>query len=457
MPSDRVMAETRTQRQRTAPENGQRVRMARAIDAAWPDLLSNLQVAYTDLVKTRFDLERRADELQAAHDLVQQVITSMSEALFLLDTAGRIIRTNPAGLALLGIPEEACINRPLSDFFPNPEVPTSSRKILAQWPEGVITNLETELPTAAKGLVPASLSATVMRDRSGKITGVLLVIRDITERKRAEIALRQANNELEQRVQQRTAELSRTNAALAQEVAEREHAEKLLQQSHLQLRLLSARVQEAREDERTAISREIHDELGGNLTAIKMEVIGVMRGLQSRHRAWKERLAAAVQLIDATVQAVRRIATELRPGILDDFGLPAAIEWQLQQFSRQTGIQTHLDTQLSEFIMERKRTTAIFRIFQETLTNIARHAQASKVSVALFRDGGHLLLQVRDNGRGIRAQDLTGTKSLGLVGMRERVHLLQGELTIAGKPGEGTIVEARIPVGGLDEVRPDVL
>jgi len=150
--------------------------------------------------------------------------------------------------------------------------------------------------------------------------------------------------------------------------------------------------------------------------------------------------------IDATIQTVRRIATELRPGILDDLGLVAAIEWQAQEFQKRTGIECVVSSDLKDTILDQDLNTAFFRIFQETLTNIIRHAQATRVEVHLQQEESTLILEVKDNGRGISEAELNDTRSIGVLGMRERAALLQGELQISGAPGQGTNVTVRIPL-----------
>jgi signal transduction histidine kinase len=150
-------------------------------------------------------------------------------------------------------------------------------------------------------------------------------------------------------------------------------------------------------------------------------------------------------MVDQTILSVRRIATELRPGILDDLGLVAAVEWAAEEFEARTGTRCRLDLPDGDIVIDPERTTAIFRIFQETLTNVTRHAEATQVEGRLGREDGNIVLEVRDNGRGIGPEQLSAGRSIGILGMRERALLLGGELTISGNPGEGTIVRLRIP------------
>jgi signal transduction histidine kinase len=150
--------------------------------------------------------------------------------------------------------------------------------------------------------------------------------------------------------------------------------------------------------------------------------------------------------VDEIISTVRKIATELRPGVLDDLGLEAAIDWQLQDFQKRTAIRCDFVSQAKDLRLSPDRATAVFRIFQETLTNIVRHANATRVRIRLEADRVRLLLEVRDNGRGLAARDLSGPQSLGVLGMRERALMLDGEIQIGGRRGKGTTVTLRIPV-----------
>jgi len=257
----------------------------------------------------------------------------------------------------------------------------------------------------------------------------------------------QLNAELEQRINERTAQLRASNAQLKNEVAERQQAQRRLEESQTQLRQLSAHLQAAREEERTRIAREIHDELGQALTALKMDLSGLQRSLDRQTPVIQEKLMSMSQVIDTTVQSVRRIATELRPGMLDDLGLAAAIEWQLSEFQSRTGIECKLTSNLEESALGAEARTALFRIFQETLTNVARHANATSVLAKLEEGPDYVTLQVQDNGRGITESDITRSRSFGLLGIRERVHLLNGELSIHGVPGQGTTIIVRLSLG----------
>jgi PAS domain S-box-containing protein len=232
----------------------------------------------------------------------------------------------------------------------------------------------------------------------------------------------------------------------AQDVTERVLAEERLRGSNEKLRALSARLQSVREEESRRISREIHDELGGALTGLKMDVAWVERRLAaSETEAARQKLGSMSELIDETIQKVRNISTELRPSILDDLGLAAAIEWQAREFQRRTEVECRITRLEEEVTMSPEKSTAVFRIFQEVLTNVARHAAATLVEVSLEQSGGDVVLKVRDNGRGVRESDITAGGSLGLLGMRERAGVFGGVVRVEGEEGKGTSVTVSIP------------
>jgi PAS domain S-box-containing protein len=232
---------------------------------------------------------------------------------------------------------------------------------------------------------------------------------------------------------------------IAFDVTERKRVEGKLRDLVGQLHALADRLQTVREEERAKLAREIHDELGQALTAIKMDLGSIFRELGDNAKPLAGAPESILKLVDQTIRTVGRIASQLRPGILNNLGLPAAIEWATAEFQTRTGIKCHLEMQEGAIVLDRERTTDIFRIFQETLTNVARHSGATELQVRLYRQNANTILEVRDNGVGIQPQHLIGTASLGIMGMRERALVLGGQLEIAGRPGEGTIVSVSIP------------
>jgi signal transduction histidine kinase len=264
--------------------------------------------------------------------------------------------------------------------------------------------------------------------------------------------IKRLNEELEQRVIERTNDLRVANEELRKEIAERKQAEAELRITSEHLRALSARLQAAREAEGTRIAREIHDELGSVLTGLKwdLEEIGRMLSTQpgqSQLAVMLEKVRALIKLIDLSVSTLRRIASELRPSILDDLGLVAAIEWQAQQFQGRTGIVCVCDCVLDKVELTEEQSTAVFRILQEALTNVLRHAQASKVDIKTDKENGYFVLSVSDHGKGMTESEKSGQQSLGILGMRERAHLVGGEVSITSVQGQGTVVTVRVPIG----------
>ncbi len=233
------------------------------------------------------------------------------------------------------------------------------------------------------------------------------------------------------------------------DITEQRRAEEELANSREQLRNLSIYLQSVREKESTRIAREIHDELGQSLTAIQMDLSWLDTRLP-QDASLKEKVQRMRHLVDTTIGSVHRISTELRPILLDDLGLTAAIEWQVQEFQKRTGVQCDARLDCKESSVDKDLATALFRIFQETLTNIARHAGASRVKVRLVEKGDELRLDVSDNGKGITPEQAGDPKSFGIVGIRERVNLWGGSVSINGKPGKGTTIRVRIPIHGRE-------
>jgi PAS domain S-box-containing protein len=239
---------------------------------------------------------------------------------------------------------------------------------------------------------------------------------------------------------------------VAEDITDRKEADDRLRASSEQLGALSASLQSARETEATRIAHQIHDELGGLLTGFRWELEALEKMIQQagdarQRKVMREKLATMVGLTDTTINVVRRIASELRPSILDDLGLLEAIEWQTQQFQARAGIQCVYDCSLQSIPLSDQQSTAVFRILQEALTNILRHAQATRVVVAMKEEDGMFILTVTDNGRGITPAEKLSRNSLGLLGIEERARLIGGSVDIVGLKGTGTTLNVRLPWG----------
>jgi len=241
-------------------------------------------------------------------------------------------------------------------------------------------------------------------------------------------------------------ELHRKNATLSSEIAERKLAEERLRESEVKLRALAARLISIREEERARIAREIHDELGQTLTSLKMDPTWLVKQGDQSEQPLLARADAMCRLIDSSVQVVRRISTGMRPEILDDMGLVAAIGWQTKEFQKRLGIRCRAELPTQPIQLGNELSTAVFRIFQEILTNIARHARATSVFVQLRISEERLSLKVTDDGVGMAESVMHARESLGLLGMQERAQLFGGQVSFQTSPGRGTTVSLSIPL-----------
>lgn len=259
-----------------------------------------------------------------------------------------------------------------------------------------------------------------------------------TENARLIAEMQQLNAGLEARVVKRTEQLLVSNTRLVA--------------SQSELRRLSEELMRITEQERTRISREIHDQLGQLLTAVKMELRAIDRALARDPQVASEHIRETSGLVDETIRTVRRISADLRPGILDDFGLAAAIEWQTEQFKKRTGMELALEAEIVEESLSKDMATAAFRILQEALTNVARHSEATSVNVAVRTTDAELLLTIGDNGKGLHPDP--NHRSFGVVGMRERARQFGGSVTISDNPGGGALVHLRMPLHQYDVTPP---
>jgi len=268
--------------------------------------------------------------------------------------------------------------------------------------------------------------------------------REVYDRKLSEEEVTRLNAELEGRVAERTAELLHANERLESVIEAQHQAELELQRSRSELRSLTQHLEEVREN--TTIAREIHDELGQLLTALKIDLSWLGKKLPEDQRLLLKKTMEISGLIDDTIGTVQRISAELRPGILDDLGLIAAMEWQAQEFQTKTGVACEVQGSFTASVLERSHATVLFRIFQETLTNIYRHSAATHARVTLRQRGQALVMTVADNGCGVSKEKVLDPKSLGFIGMRERARYLGGKVAIRRIPEGGTRVQVVIPL-----------
>jgi PAS domain S-box-containing protein len=394
------------------------------------------------------DQRRSEHALRESEERFRLLIQGVQEyGIFQLDPLGNVVSWNAGAARLMGYYAEEIIGKHFSVFYPKED-------ILSGKPEHGLAEAVRRGQVEDEGWrvrkdgsrfwVNALLTA--LRDPQGNLRGFAKLTRDMTERREREEALTRAKELLELRVEQRAAVLTRVNEELRVEISERKRTEEQFKETLDQLRALAARLQSVREEERAAIAREIHDELGQACTAIKMDLALIGHKITKRQTHLQTKIESSMRLVDDMIVTLRRIASALRPRALDDLGLAAALEWQAQEFENRTGIDCHVTLPGEPLNLDSERSTAIFRIFQESLTNVARHAQATSVDARLEIDGDQLVFYVHDNGKGFDPQEAKARKSLGLVGMQERALLLNGEIKIEGIRGSGTTMILRIPL-----------
>jgi two-component system, NarL family, sensor histidine kinase UhpB len=240
---------------------------------------------------------------------------------------------------------------------------------------------------------------------------------------------------------------------MLRDITQRKQNEQELEASRQQLRELAVSVQKAREEEKTRIARELHDDLGQQLTALKMDLSWLAHRVPDENTL-VEKIQSMQALTNTSVTSLRRIASDLRPTMLDDLGLAPAIEWLAQDFSQRSGVNVHLDITDHALRLSKDAETAIYRIVQESLTNVTRHAKASKVFITMSQTENGFSLTVRDDGIGLPPGAARKEKSFGLLGMKERVHVLGGTIYIASQPDGGTTIEVMLPASVIQEEAP---
>jgi len=376
-------------------------------------LIHNLQVHQIELEMQNEELRRVHLELESTRDRYAELYNFAPVGYFTLDANGVIVEANLTGASLLNIARSFLIGAPLSCFvYPEDRTRYAGYRVqLGQSREP--QTVEIRLVRSDEFPFYARLEGLAMYDGDGKFMQSRVAVSDVSDRVQSAEAMRES--------------------------------ERLIRSTE-QLRELSARLQSIREEERTHIARAIHDELGQTLTGLKMDVAWLQKHLDQSPPILMAKTQDMSQLIDTTIQTVRRISTELRPGLLDDLGLAATIEWQLQEFQARTGIEGKLISAPEETTLDANGATTVFRIFQEILTNVVRHAQATRVEVTLEETATHLILRVQDNGRGMTEGEIHSPKSIGLLGMQERARLRAGEIQFYGNPDHGTIVIVRLPL-----------
>ena len=365
------------------------------------------------------ELEQAQQRLGESRAMLEAALSSMTDSVIITDTEGNFVEFNDAYATLYRFGSKAKCIRSFSEFRELFEVFTAGGEPLAKEMFPTLRALRGETGSNVEYSYRrkdtgetwiGSLSFSPVRAEDGNITGAVITARDVTERKQIEEALRQS--------------------------------EKMAMQRE-QFQALAERLRRAREEERTKVSRDLHDQIGQILTAIKLDLTWITRRLPKANGEFHDRLKGTIGLINDGVRSVRRICTGLRPGILDDLGLAAAIEWQANEFASRSGIRCDVTLPMADVALDGDQATEFFRIFQECLTNVMRHAEATSVRATLGEESGDLVLVVADDGKGFCESGVSN--SLGFLGMKERAQVCGGSLQIASLPGDGTTVTLRVP------------
>ena len=425
---------------------------------AVPEILEDLHTALEELHVAEEEQYQQNEALVAARlsaeverQRYQELFDFAPDGYLVTDSNGIIQEANRAAAALLGVPQPQLLDKALTDFIAEEERPTFSAFLPRLLQLECMQDWEIRLQPWAGATFPTELTVAAIHTIQG-VVGLRWMLRDISLRKQAEEALKQAHRTLEHRVEERTAELQHMNARLQAEVGERQRAavkaqqaEHALRSSREQLRHLATHLQNAQEQERAYIARELHDDLAQALTSMRLDVSWLAGRALTAPVEWRARLDTIATTIDALHQTIRRIGTELRPNVLDALGLTAAIEWQLQEIQQRTELTYTLQKPAQELTLEQACATSVFRIFQEAVTNIVRHAEANHIYVRLEQHPNAALLEVVDNGKGISRRQITDRNSLGILGMRERARLWGGYVTINSTLDVGTTVTIWMP------------
>lgn len=335
-----------------------------------------------------------------------QLIDQSHDAIFSMDFNGAVLSWNGGAERLFGYSREEVFGKPVLSICQGGGCDALRAEALHALHAKGADRLETSLRRKSGEQFDAHLSLSLLKDFEGAGIGVVGYVIDITERKQAEHELIKSRRQLQE---------------------------------------LSIFLQTVREDERKRIARELHDELGQTMTALRFDLNWISRHLNAQDNLASDKISSMNTMVNQTVDSIRRIAEDLRPGMLDDLGLAAAIENHVAKFTERTGITCDLTMNQADFDLDDQVATALFRIVQESLTNVVRHSGASQVSIRLHELEDQMLLIVQDNGHGFQFGQDVNKKTYGLMGMRERVKMLDGTLDIFTEPGSGVRIEAGVP------------
>ena len=367
------------------------------------------QMLVAAFIREITERKRAEEQLSGERNLLRSLIDNLPDYIYVKDRQSRYIISNKAFVDLVGaVGEGDTVGKKVTDLF-NREIwainESEDKRVLDRGDQ-VIDRDEPIVTRSGENLWLLTTKIP-LKDKEGRVIGILGISKDITERKRAE---------------------------------------KALQKSYEDIRELASHLENIREEERISIAREIHDELGQQLTVLKMDISWLNKKLIDADENVRTKITDLLQLLETTVKTVRKISSELRPSMLDDLGLVAALEWQSQEFEKRSGVKSNFLAIVPEMEIDKKVSTQIFRIYQESLTNVARHSQATEVMATLKFEKGNLILTIIDNGQGFVITGIENKKTLGILGMKERAAMMGGEYNIESTPGRGTTIIVQVPV-----------
>jgi PAS domain S-box-containing protein len=379
------------------------------------ETLEDLSATLEELHVAAEELRHQNEELAAARQMVeterqryQELFEFAPDGYLVTDPGGVIQEANRAAATPLGVPREFLVGKPLSVFVAE-EDHAALYERLTRFREATEApqDWQLSLRSRAGAPFPASVAVGMVRDATGRLTGLRWLIRDISERKRAEVELRSARD---------------------------------------QLRALAVHRETAREEERTLIAQESREELAQVLAIIKMDLARVADTMREDQPALRARTKEMLGLLDTAMKSALQIASDSRPSLLDDLGIVPAIAWQAQVFQARSGIRCEFTSRLADLALDREQRTLVFRLFQEALTKVARHTKATRVTITLQVEADCFVLAVEGDGKVIAEHEIAKRESLGLLSIRERASALGGNVAIAGIPGGGVAVTVKIPL-----------
>jgi PAS domain S-box-containing protein len=359
-------------------------------------------ISFLDITESK----KAYEALRASENKYRQLVNNLGEGIWMYDKDGRTTFVNPRMAEMTGYSIEEMIGKYITDFVNAPEDAAFVKRALERRRQNIKERLEYRFIRKDGIPIVVSIEAYPVCANDGNYSGVLAAVSDITEHKRAEEALKT---------------------------------------SMKQSQMLNARLGQIQEEERRSISREVHDELGQLLTALKMDLMTLKKNYPVDSHILEFKLNSILELVDGAIKSVQDISTRLRPGMLDDLGLFAAVEWQMEEYEKRTGLVCSLNIPKLEFSVDSERSIVLFRILQETLTNVARHAQAHRVEVSISETENEYLMSVLDDGIGISQEAIQNSKSIGILGIRERLRRFNGICHIQSREAGGTEVHIHLP------------